>query len=580
MVRNEGRISFGARFAASLGVRNFLTEKPQAKGPVEGRRLNHKLLLLPALSLLGVVFGAACSGSDFAMEGAFGDGDSAGDGDGDGDGDGLDPDEPEVELEESFRAPVVAGEYLFSANPETNRVARVHASTLQIEVLEAGNGPTFLAALPSGPTGGGALVLNEKSKDVSIFLTEESGRLLPELRLPVQAGASAWAVGGGGRFAIAWSRSAEGLLNAGDGYQDLTLLDFTGDEVSQTTLSVGFRPSRVIINEQESHAYAVSEPGISVINLESGEIERELSLPEIEDGTTRDVSFSLDGVHAFVRLSGSSEVLLVDTRTNERVTLNLPAVVTDLDLSGDGSLGVAVMRGGVPIVDGMGGQGGMGGGPSDPGATQSLVALFSVEDIFDAPSTYQLVSTSQLVGSAVVAEDASQVLLFTNASANNFLTILSLPDQDLRTVDLKAPVRAAYLTEDGAHGVALMAPPLGSSAKGAFALIPVEENLSPRIQGTETAPLFVSLSGEVGRAMVTTGSSSSAEAATYFGRFPGLQVDRIRLPSQPLSAGIVPQAGQGFVAQSHPEGRVTFIELETGVEKTVTGYELSSKVVQ
>jgi hypothetical protein len=34
------------------------------------------------------------------------------------------------------------------------------------------------------------------------------------------------------------------------------------------------------------------------------------------------------------------------------------------------------------------------------------------------------------------------------------------------------------------------------------------------------------------------------------------------------------------VAQEHVEGRVTFVDLETGSEKTVTGYELSSKVVE
>jgi hypothetical protein len=315
-----------------------------------------------------------------------------------------------------------------------------------------------------------------------------------------------------------------------------------------------------------------------VIDLDSGQIKRELSLPEVESGEIRDVSFSKDGTLAFVRLSGSPDLLIVQTETNERVTVQLPSVVTDLDLSGDGALGVAVMRGGSVDDFSMGGGGGMGGTSGQ--ANESLIAYFDVAAIFSSPDAFEIVSTEEVVGSAVVADDGSQVLLFTNATANTHLSILSLPDESLRTLDLKAPVRAAFLSEDGAHGVALMSPPEGSKKQGAFALIPVEQELPPRIEGTDTAPQFVSLSAQSKRALVTTRVASTTKAATYFGRFPGLQVDRIDLASEPLSTGIVPEAAQGFVAQSHPEGRVTFIDLETGAEKTVTGYELSSRVVQ
>jgi hypothetical protein len=57
-------------------------------------------------------------------------------------------------------------------------------------------------------------------------------------------------------------------------------------------------------------------------------------------------------------------------------------------------------------------------------------------------------------------------------------------------------------------------------------------------------------------------------------------VDRISLASEPLRSalGIVPDANKAFVAQRHPEGRITFIDLETGDERTMTGFELAARV--
>jgi hypothetical protein len=41
----------------------------------------------------------------------------------------------------------------------------------------------------------------------------------------------------------------------------------------------------------------------------------------------------------------------------------------------------------------------------------------------------------------------------------------------------------------------------------------------------------------------------------------------------------VAAAGRGYVAQKHPEGRITFVTLESGEARTLTGFELGSRVV-
>jgi DNA-binding beta-propeller fold protein YncE len=51
------------------------------------------------------------------------------------------------------------------------------------------------------------------------------------------------------------------------------------------------------------------------------------------------------------------------------------------------------------------------------------------------------------------------------------------------------------------------------------------------------------------------------------------------LGSPPSSIGILPGAGQAFVAQRHPLGRVSFVDLVSDGIRTVTGFDLNSHVV-
>jgi DNA-binding beta-propeller fold protein YncE len=52
------------------------------------------------------------------------------------------------------------------------------------------------------------------------------------------------------------------------------------------------------------------------------------------------------------------------------------------------------------------------------------------------------------------------------------------------------------------------------------------------------------------------------------------------LGSPPASVGILPGAAQSFVAQRHPLGRVSFLDLGSDAVRTVTGFDLNSQVVQ
>src|SRR5213079_436086 len=137
---------------------------------------------------------------------------------------------------------------------------------------------------------------------------------------------------------------------------------------------------------------------------------------------------------------------------------------------------------------------------------------------------------------------------------------------------------------NGDAGAAVIAdagalPPAGPRPGRAFSLVPLADDLPAKIQTTDAPPEAVVLSPTGDRALITAHDDVKHVYAVYLGLFPTLEVQRVALASPPIAAGIVPAAGRGYVAQKHPEGRLTVVTLTTGEARTLTGFELGSRVV-
>jgi hypothetical protein len=239
----------------------------------------------------------------------------------------------------------------------------------------------------------------------------------------------------------------------------------------------------------------------------------------------------------------------------------------------------------------MGGNGGAQGGasPGPRAGSGSIAALLPVATIAEQPDSFERITIDETFGSVELGAQGDVALLYSNAVANTHLTLLdSIKDGGFkhRTVDLKLPVFAAQASTDGAHAIVLLSAPAGSKQPGAFAIVPVAKNLPPKIQGTQAATVpadaskpraMIALGDD--RALVTVSDGASVNYA-YLARMPELTVDPIALDSVPLpqASGLVPEARQAFVAQQHPEGRITFIDLESKEVHTLTGFELSAQV--
>ena len=113
--------------------------------------------------------------------------------------------------------------------------------------------------------------------------------------------------------------------------------------------------------------------------------------------------------------------------------------------------------------------------------------------------------------------------------------------------------------------------------------MPTAPQRPPRIVGTDAAPAEVAFSdAETGKALVTVHDSNSMVRGVYVIGLGNLEQNFVALSSEPLpgATGIVAEARRGFVAQKHPEGRITFIDLDTGVAQTLSGFEIAARVVQ
>jgi DNA-binding beta-propeller fold protein YncE len=468
---------------------------------------------------------------------------------------------PEKELEQSFLAPVVTGKFVFSANPKSGRVAVIDADTYAVRLFNAGFGPKYLAAIPGNL---GAIVINELSHDTTLFQVSGEDISVADVSLPVHEDANAWATSPDGRFAIAWTRTEDDQkLDPTASSQTITVLDLT--RRTSKKLSVGFHPTQVVVDEASERAFVVNDDGISVVTLgDSSQVSllARVSEDPLEDAAARDVSILPDGSLAVVRLENSTKLRIVDLSREDGITAyELGAPIADVDLSQDGKLAVAAV----------------------PGIHQ--VVLVPMPPAADG-SNFERVTIPNELTSSVALSDASELaLLYQNGADNSHLTVLDLrPDMQRaqRTLDLKGPVSAAFAAPGAASAIAFQKPIAGSTKAGLFSGVPTLQKRSAKVVGADAVPSALAFDDAGQFALVTIGNEKSTTFGVYRLRLDTMQEDFLQLASPPATAatGIVEEVGRGFVAQLHPEGRITFIDLETAQAHTITGFELAARIVQ
>ena len=467
---------------------------------------------------------------------------------------------PEREEESSYLAPVVTGKYLWTANPLSGRVALIDATTLSVTLGSAGDQPTQVAGLPDTADQFGALVLNKRSNDATLFRVDAAGRLSASAPIRTHDDANAWSVSPNGNYAVAWtdSRRFESLSRL-QTFQDVTLIRIEAARERAETISVGARPSGFFWSPDERYVYAVTDEGISLIDLTQASASTQLISvsDQIEDPSQRDISFAKDRSFAAIRKEGSRSIALVQLPSGERQSVDLGGIVTDLDLDTANDRGVAAL-----------------------GIDAKLV-LFPLPPA-DPTQLTTLDLKGERFGAVALNPDGTNALLYSTVLGSTTLLRVDLAPGEgflsYRRQNLISPVTSLFQAPDARYAVAFQQVPAGSTKAGVFSLLSMKADRVPKIVATSAAPDRIAFSAEGTRALITLRSDALRSFGAYLVAFENQQTDLIELASPPVAAGVVPASERAFIAQAHPEGRITFVSLDGADVRTVTGFELSARI--
>jgi hypothetical protein len=546
-----------------------------------------------------------------------------------------------MKTESDYQSPVATGQFVWTANPTSGRVAYIDAKSFSVQTVQAGDGPTYLAAVPD-PNGSGetAIVLNVRSSDATLLRHDSPTGVPSTTRYPSTSDANSWTVSPKGRWAIAWTDATK-IANADptQGFQDMAVLDVNPPPgvkpLPSTVLAAGYRPSQLAFSQDETRAFVVTQDGITVIDLSGAQPVATqnfaLSAPVAPTVAVPDSGMSEAGSVGTPALEASAvgaEASVMDAGDDSATTVApapdsagstpddsatpppgpAPSGMPDVSFTTDGAYAL-VRQSGVPAItvvslkDGSPTRVDLPVAPTDlalaPDGTfavavlrdLSAVAVLPLPRIASDPSSFTMTEIpGQIIGRAIVAEDLTtkqaSVLLFTTVVATDSLTVLTLqPAPSFRTIPLHAPVLAVFPTADGQNAIVLhnVTPAPNSGVKGAFSIVPIGKSLPAKIVSLTAPPTAVALAPSGDRALVAM-SDNTTTFGVQMAIMPTLEVVPYTLASPPTAVGIAAAAGMGFVAQNYTDGRITFIDLASGAGaaavRTITGFELGARIIQ
>jgi hypothetical protein len=465
---------------------------------------------------------------------------------------------PEQNVTSTYGAPVSTGNYVWIPNPTSGHVAYINASTLEIKLVNAGDGPTYIAPV-FDKVDDVAIVLNVLSSDATLLRASSTG--IQATEIPVPSSGNAWAVSADGHWAIAWTDATK-VTNPDplNGYQSISVLDLSANR--STELTVGYRPVAVSFDAAAAHAYTVTQDGINIIDLGSDAgVVKNIPIASTPTSvlTNTNVSITADGSYALVRSDTQPSIAVFSLADASETDIPLPGVATDLQLSADGTTAVAVIR------------------------SKGEVALLSIPGSFVAGTTPPLIAVDATIGSVALAPKSTVGLFFTNATPSDVLATLDIAASNpvANTILLRAPILAVYPSDNASYAVVLhdMLGDAGTAFAGAVSLVPVASGLPPEIIGLAAPVISIAMAHAGDYALAAAGDSATGTYQLMVGNMPSLDYQILTLASMPIAAGIVEGAGAGYVAQNYADGRITFVNLSTGTARTITGFELATLVV-
>jgi DNA-binding beta-propeller fold protein YncE len=280
-----------------------------------------------------------------------------------------------------------------------------------------------------------------------------------------------------------------------------------------------------------------------------------------------DVSVTPDGKFAISRWEGMAQVQVVDLATRAITAIDLGSPVTDLDVSPAGDFALAVLR------------------------EAGKVVRLAIPAGFTSETERRTVTlTGEAVGSAGLSPDGKTAVLYTTTGVER-LVLLDLATQTTRPVRLKKGVRAVALSPDNHTALIVHTKDPGDPAQPGldveqmidrsygYSVVDLTSGFA-KLQLTPAPVGELAITPDASRAFVLLRSDAASIRVAQRIHLASFIVDDFPLGSPPVSVAALPDSKRIFVSQAHPEGRISFIQWETGAVESVTGFELNGRIVQ
>jgi len=378
------------------------------------------------------------------------------------------------------------------------------------------------------------------------------------------------AISDDGAHAVTWYDHA--AAKPGDpvgNFQAISVLRLTPGKQAAFDVSVGFKPSGVQFTEDGKQAMVVTEDGISVLQLDklsAGQIIAAvpLSPTPLEKPVGREVQITADGTWAVLRQQGLKGIRAVHLPSKTLVQLAMHSVPTDVDLLPDGSAALVTLRESSRVA--------MVALPA--AATKTLVA----EEVF---------MKGFISGLARISDDGKTALLYSTVSGVEQVGIMDLKSLSIQPILIRKTVDFVFIPKGSRKAVLVHRPADG----------PTAADTTEKFVDDSHGYTFIDLDSAFTKLVLTpvqaTGIALSHKPPKLFMLLPdpkavnhGVHVasvdtflsETLHLGSRPEFIRFLEGAKMMAVTQAHPAGRITFVQVESGDAKTVTGYELNSRV--
>jgi DNA-binding beta-propeller fold protein YncE len=196
------------------------------------------------------------------------------------------------------------------------------------------------------------------------------------------------------------------------------------------------------------------------------------------------------------------------------------------------------------------------------------------------------------LGAAVISEGGEQALMYTTLSNSKIGMLHAFERGESRDVFFEKGIKAVIADKGGETFLAFHS---RDEEAGAGDVIASSWGLSV-VDVSSATPRLVITAHEPWRATLWSVDGFAPRAYVIFKRpvdealvvatqrdvlgvnLDTFSVNSFRVSSSPEGIGAIPAAGRVYVNQTHPQGRMTFVDVDSGKQQTVTGYQLNARI--